>query len=221
MRFKITGHHRKIFETQKYITFENVLPITLVQEASLQADALLSKRLNHLIETTSAPELFKLGRDLWRQDETLKRLVHNRALAQIAGELFGHSALQLAYDQLLRTTSQPGYPGATTLSLQEISCIQPLAGAALIRLSGTSETYPLLPAKSEDVVFLSPTLSLPWELFFQEPQHSFLLIAYAPFKALYVLEKRDIHTHQLKKLGYGFGDSIHPPEHPLVYTGSV
>jgi hypothetical protein len=218
MRFKITGQHRRVFETQKYITFENVLPSNLIHEAALQADAILSQRFHRLIETASPSELFKIGRDLWRQDDTAKRLVQNRVLAQIAGGLFGHKTLQLAYDQLLRTPIQSAFPGATTLSLQEISCFQPLAGAALVRLLGTSLASPLFPTKSEDVVFLAPDLPIPWEVFFQEPHHSFLLIVYAPFKALYILEKRDLHTHAMKKLGYVFGDTIHPPEHPIVYT---
>ncbi len=217
MRFKITGQHRKVFESQKYITFENSLPSTLLEEASLQADTILSARLHRMIDNVSSPELFKVGRDLWRQNATIKRLVQNRTLAQLAGGLFGKKTLHLAFAQLLRTTSRIGFPGLTACPLQQISCIHPLAGAALIRLSGTNTSSPLLPTQPEDVVFLTPDLPIPWEIFFQEPHHSFLLIAYAPPRAQYLLNKQDVHTHDLKKLGYGFGDAICPPHHPILY----
>lgn len=218
MRFKITGDHRKVFENQKYIAFADVLPSSLLEEASCRIDTFLSSRLKRLIENVPPPELFKVGHDLWRQDETIKQLVQNRTLAQLAGGLLGKTPLLLAFDQVLRTTSQVGFPQANARSLQQISCIQPLAGAALLRLLGTSTSSPLLPTKPENVVFLAPDLPLPWELFFQEPHHTFLLITYASPKALYLLEKNDPHTHELKKLGYAFGDHICPPHHPLLYT---
>jgi hypothetical protein len=216
MRFKITGEHRKVFEQQRYIAFDDLLPKSLVEEAAAGIDALLSSRLRRLITAASPQELFKVGHDLWRQDPTIRRLVQNRALAQVAGELMKKTGLVLAFDQSLRTTSQVGFPGAQPHSLEHSSCIQPLAGAALVRLTGNSH-HSFLPAETTSVMFLAPDFLLPWEMFFQEPHHSFLLIAYAPPKALYLLEKNDPHTHELKKLGYAFGDHVGPPHHPILF----
>jgi hypothetical protein len=218
MRFKITGDHRKVFEKQGFIAFENVLPKSLVVEAAAGVDTVLSKRLKKLIDTASPHELFKVGRDVWRQEGVVSRLVQNRAMAQIGAELFKESRLLLAFDQSLRATATVGLIEIEPMSLAEMSSIQPLAGAALVRLKGGAMPSPLLPPLETDVVFITPQLQIPWPLFFQESHHSFILIAYAPAKAQYLLEKKDLHTHELKKLGYVFGDRIRPPHHPVVFN---
>jgi hypothetical protein len=217
MRFKVTGDHRKVFEKQHFIEFEDLFSIEQIEEAAKHVDQVLGQKARQLIDTQSAQELFKAGRDLWRSDETVRAFVCNRGMAQIAGQLFDKKALHLAFDQALRTALRPGFPSANPASLQKKSCIQPLAGAALIRLSGDSCPAPFFPKKRENIVLLAPDLTLPWEIFFQEPNQSFLLIAYAPAKALYVLEKNDSHVHDLKKLGYGFGDSLNATHHPILY----
>jgi hypothetical protein len=217
MRFKITGEHRKVLEKQKYIEFEDLFSEEQLAPVSQHADQVLAKRGRQLITAQSATELFKLGRDLWRDDETVLNFVRHRGLAQLAGQLFNKKALHLAFDQALRTATRSGFPSAVPASLQQKSCIQPLAGAALIRLKGEDHAAPFFPKKKENVVFLAPDFIIPWEVFFQTPDESFLLVAYAPAKALYVLEKNDVHVHGLKKLGYGFGDSLNSSHHPILY----
>jgi hypothetical protein len=216
MRFKVTGDHRKVLEKQKFIEFEDVFPLDQIDEASKHVDQVLAKRARQLIDTQSSQELFHVGRDLWRDDEIVKNLVCSRGLAQLAAQLFHHNVLHLAFDQALRTALRPGFPSATPATLQQKSCIQPLAGAVLIRLSGESHPSSMLPKKRENAVLFAPNLLLPWEIFFQEPHNSFLLIAYAPAKALYVLEKNDPNVHGLKKLGYVFGDNLNNQHHPIL-----
>lgn len=217
MRFKITGEHRKVFEQQGFIAFENVLPKTLVEEAAVGVDTVLGARLKKLVDGASPDELFKVGRDVWRQDEVASRLVQNRAMAQVGADLFKESRLLLAFDQSLRTTADVGIR-MEPQTLAEMSCIQPLAGAVVVRLKGSAMPSSILPAAPTDVVFISPHYPIPWPLFFQESHHSFILIAYAPPKAQYLLEKRDLHTHELKKLGCAFGDRIRPPVNPIVFN---
>lgn len=217
MRFKITGDHRKVLEKQKFIEFEDVFRSDEIEKVSAHIDKVLSSRTRRLIETESCEELFHSGRDLWRDDAVLKDFICNRSLAQLAAQLFHQSVLHIAFDQALRTTSRPGYPGAAPMLLQQKSCIQPLAGAVLIRLSEAAHPLALLPKKRENAVLIDPHCLLPWEMFFQEPKSSFLLIAYAPAKALYVSEKNDPNLHFLKKLGYGFGDHLNNLHHPLLY----
>lgn len=218
MRFKITGDHRKVLEKQKFIEFEDVFSLDQIDEASRHIDQVLAQRSRKLIDTQSPQELFQVGHDLWRDDKTLQNFVCNRGLAQLAAQLFEQKTIYLAFDQALRTTRRPGFPAALPATLQQKSCIQPLAGGVLIRLSGESHPSSMLPKKRENVVLLSSNLLLPWEMFFQEPEQSFLLIAYAPAKALYVLEKNDPHVHLLKKMGYVFGDHLNAEHHPVLYT---
>lgn len=219
MRFKITGEQRKVFEKQKYIEFENLFSLEQIEEISKQIDTLLSKRLHKLIENESPQELYKIGRDLWRDSSDIKNFVTHSTLAQIAGQLFHQDLMALAYDQILQTTIQTGLPSLTPSTLQQKSCIQPLAGGVLIRLQGDSKASHLLPQNPLNAVFIAPDLLIPWEMFFQEPSQSVLLITYAPLKARYVFEKTDIHTHALKKLGYAFGDNLNSTNHPVIYRG--
>jgi len=217
MRFKITGEHRKVLEKQKFIEFEDVFSLDEIEIVSKHVDEVLAKRSRRLIETVSCEQLFSVGRDLWRDDPVLENFICNRGLAGLVAQLFQQKTLCLAFDQALRTTSGVGYPSSTTSTLQQRSCIQPLAGAVLIRLSGESHPLSMLPKKRENAVLMGPNLILPWEIFFQEPKCSFLMIAYAPAKALYVSEKNDPNLHFLKTLGYGFGDHLNTSYHPLLY----
>ena len=217
MRFKVTGDHRKVLEKQKFIEFEDVFSLEEIEKASQHVDGVLAKKTKQLIDTQSCPELFHVGRDLWRDDPVLENFICNRGLAQLTAQLFQQKTLYLGFDQALRTTTRPGFPGATPATLQQKSCIQPLVGVVLIRLSGESDPLSMLPKKRENVVLMAPNLILPWEMFFQEPKRSFLMIGYAPAKALYVCEKNDPNLHFLKKLGYAFGDHLNTNFHPLLY----
>ncbi len=215
MRFKINNDQLTVFKKQKFIELEDFFSLHQLGDVFSHIQQLLSKRLRHLTETSSPIELFRAGHDLWRDDPLLHRFVCNRGIADLVSELTQQQKISLAFDQILQTSSQIGLPEATPLSLQQKSCIQPLAAGVLIRLSGSSP-YSLFPQKQENIVIFSPDLVIPWETFFQQPLQSFLLIAYAPPKALYIFEKNDPHVHTLKKLGYVFGDTLKPDLHPIL-----
>ncbi|HEX4839233.1 MAG TPA: hypothetical protein VFU89_02185 [Rhabdochlamydiaceae bacterium] len=274
MRFKVTGDHRKVLEKQKFIEFEDVFSLEEIEKVASHVDAVLAKRTKRLIESQSCSELFHAGRDVWRDDPVLQQFICNRGLAQLTAQLFQQNTLCLGFDQALRTTTRPGFPNQVPASLQQKSCIQPLAGVVLIRLLGdwgdtdplslysnnlknrefdkkgpqnfyseratiaerqgasenknseanltqsktdSSSCLSILPKKRENAVLIAPSLIVPWEMFFQEPKRSFLMLGYAPAKALYVSEKNDLNLHFLKKLGYVFGDHLNTNFHPLLY----
>ncbi len=217
MRFKLIADHRKFFSQEKQIELEDVFKPEAIEALSGLVDQILGQKMRKLIETEPPHNLFKVGRDLWRDHPDIKHFVCHRTIGHLAGQLYDPPLLQLAFTQVFRTTEQTGFSLLPPSSLQEISCIQPLAGAALIRLKGKAHHSPLLPKKRENLVFFAPDLLIPWEIFFQEPHQSYLLIAFAPAKALYLLEKRDLHTHDLKKLGYVFGDRLKGELHPILW----
>jgi len=220
MRFKVTGDHRKVLEKQKFIEFEDVFSLEEIAKVASHVDTVLAKRTKQLIDTQSCPELFHAGRDVWRDDPVLQQFICNRGLAQLTAQLFQQNTLCLGFDQALRSTTRPGFPNQLPASLQQKSCIQPLAGVVLIRLLGDwgdADPLSLLPKKRENAVLMAPSLIVPWEMFFQEPKRSFLMLGYASAKALYVSEKNDLNLHFLKKLGYVFGDHLNTNFHPLLY----
>jgi hypothetical protein len=217
MRFKVTGEHRKVLEKQRFIEFEDLFSSAQLDEMAQHIDQVLTKRTRQMIDTQSPDELYKIGRDLWRDDPVIKKFVSDRGLASLAAQLFQEKTLRLGFDQALRTSVRTGFSAGAPATLEQRSCIQPLVGAALIQLSGSPDPLTLLPKKRENVVFIAPNFLVPWEIFFQQPQHSFLLISYAPDKALYICEKNDPHVHGLKRLGYVFGDNLNSDHHPLLY----
>lgn len=216
MRFKVAGAHREFFQKNGYIEFESVLKPADITLLASHADQVLQKRIAGQIEFRSPDELYGCGRDVWRSDTALSKQILSHSLANLAADLFKKPILHLAFDQLLRTTNQPGFPHLLPSSLQSTSSIQPLAGAVLIHLSGSPLASEFIPSSLENVIFFSPDVEIPWEIFFQLSHQSYLLIAYAPPEAIYVLEKKDPQTHALKKLGYVFGDRLQNAYHPIV-----
>lgn len=192
--------------------------ITDLDLAQEHIDQLLAKRIKKIIDTRTPKELFISGRDLFREDPVISKITLNRCLAQTAALLFDVSSIRIGYDQILRTTTLNHSPFTHTSPLQEVSCLQPILGGVIIRL--LPDPYPpvFLPQKVGNAVFFRPDFSLPWSSFFQTPLQSFLLITYVPKKCLYLLVPEDLHTHALKKLGYGFGDLLRNETHPVFKT---
>jgi len=216
MRFKLLGAHREFFQKNGYLELESLLTSEEVSSLANAADAVLEKRLSNTLEYKSADELYKVGRDIWRESDAVRKKAVSHPLVEITTELFHKKRLVLAFDQLIRTGSKPGSSQFKTATLNEISCIAPLAGALLFHLSGSPANSEFVPTSLENIVFLSPDKIIPWEVLCQLPHQSYLLIAYATPESVYVLQKKDPHTHALKKLGYVFGDRLRPDTHPFL-----
>lgn len=133
--------------------------------------------------------------DLWRTSLSLRKFILHSRFAQIGATLFRHERLRIGCD-----CYAPDLPPG--LSLQNISSAKPLAGGVFISL------------RSGDALFVHPHHVLSWEQI-GNPE-DFLLITYAPTKALYYLEPKDPHTHAWKRLGYVFGDRLNDANHPFV-----
>jgi len=217
MRFKIVGDHRNFFSKERSIEFEDVFDLDQIVALSKLIDQTLAQKSRKLIETETPDQLFKVGRDLWLDSQEIKHFVCNKRFAEIAAQLFDQKFLQLAFTQVFRSIRQTGLTILPPSSLQQISCIQPLAGAAIIRME-EGASFPLFPKKRENVVFIAPDHLIPWDIFCQEQNQSFLIIAFAPSRAVYVLEKKDLHTHEMKKLGYVFGDRLKDSSHPILVS---
>lgn len=180
-------------------------------------------------------DFFRAGRDLWRENKAIKKVVLRSKLASVAAELAKKPSLRLAFDQTL--LSAPAFnlnslPCLTRpLSLTESSCIQGIVGALLLQLSDPYSTPPALPDSLDDEpaplalfpqkkgsgIFFSPSAPLSLEHFTavnQEEIHQ-LLIVYSVDKSLYKREELDPHIHNLKRLGYQFGDRLKKETHPL------
>ena len=215
MRAALGPGQRDFFSKNHYIEFENL--VDNGDDIHAHIDQVLAKRTKKFVETQTPKELFMAGRDLFRDDPILQKASLSRHLGQIASILFNTTPVRIAYDQSLRTTTLTGSPFVQPTSLTQVSCFQPILGGAIIRLSSDPHSPDFLPKKAGSGVFFEPNFVLPWSSFFQTPHQSFLLICYTTEKCRYVLNPEDLHTHALKKLGFGFGDALKNETHPLVF----
>lgn len=221
MQFTLASAHQDFFTQHQYIEFENVFSLEEMQSLQSAIQEVLVKREKKIIETRSPKELFKVGRDLWRDHPDIKKVVLHKRLAKIASPLFRQPIIRIAYDQAL-ISEIPGEPiFSEPFSLQKVSCFQPIAGAVILRLSYDLTPPPLLPQKIGSALFVGPNFPIPWSSFLQNTPSSFFLIAYSTERTVYVLEKQDPHTHALKQLGYGFGDLLEERTHPIIFNNKA
>ena len=218
MQFTIASAHQDFFSDHQYIEFSNVFSLDEMKVLQDAIHSVLTQREQKIIETHSAKELFKAGRDLWRDNSAIKKIVLSRRLAKIASPLFQKPIIRIAYDQALCSFS-PGEPlFPEPFSLQKVSCFQPICGAVILRLTDDPNPPAILPQKVGSALFVGPNFPLPWSSFLQQTPSSFFIIVYCTDKTVYVLEKQDSHTHALKKLGYGLGDRLEERTHPIIFN---
>lgn len=213
MQFTLTKDHQFFFSKHKHIEFEEIYSSETCASAKDFLDRLAEKRLKKMIVSRSPEELFSVGHDVWRDYPNLSL---SRPAALLAAELFHAKQLRIAYDQYFRTMQPVSPPLKEAATLQSISSFQPIVGGLLVRLTSDSQPPAMTPSRVGSGLFLAPDLLYPWPVLFQNPDQAFLLIVYVPLRSRYVLEPHDPHTHALKKLGYGFGDSIQDSTHPLL-----
>ncbi len=197
MRYTFTAEQRFFFSKRGYIEFEQLLtPLLLEQALSLLTS----------LKSNWEPS---------RQSEALRTILMKQLPHSAGCGLLGHPCLRLAFDQFYSPKSSV----KGSCSLDSMGSVHPIVGGLLVRLSGYSASDPLhpwLPTTPGHGTFLSSTLSIDQDRLCQEPDCAFWLIAYIGDKALYTLTAHDPHTHQLKSLGYVFGDQVEERTHPLL-----
>lgn len=205
MRFGVAPEHLEFYYQNHFIEFEDLLS---EEEAS---------DLKEKID--KAP----VKRDLFRTDPGIKKIVLRHKLAEIASNLMKTKPLRIGYDMLLKSGDNP-FKEPTTL--EEMSCFQGVVCGFVLSLTdeanelmekGASPICPL-PQKKGSGVFFTPETSLSFEKLFSLPDQTHLLIVYVIEKAVYQLAEDDPHTHDLKKLGLGFGDKLQNETHPIVFS---
>jgi len=155
------------------------------------------------------------GRDLWRSEAVLHRLL-SRTLAPAALQLHRKS-LRIACDQWMPAAAKP-------LPAKDLFCVQ---GLALCALLTSSETPPPprrpaaigilpFPSRPENILFVKPNIVLDWPILSKTPRPLFLVAYALPNQTVYVYNQSDPATHELKGLGYSFGDRLSDPHHPLL-----
>ena len=197
MPFATAKEHRDFFRDHQRIEFENLLTDSQclqIQKATRARDA---------------------GRDLWRDNAAIKKIVCNRDFAQIASELMGVRELRIGYDQMVDLLPKE------SASLVDISCIQGVVCGLIICIQKPSdeeeEFSEFFPQHVGTGIFFSAETPIPFEDLAEAHQGSYFMIAYAAKDAVYIHQDRDPSLHKWKSLGYAFGDRLQDLLHPIIH----
>lgn len=197
MPFTTTKEHRDFFHNHHRIEFEDLL--TEEQCLQIQKGARAHGR----------------GRDLWRRDPAVKKIINSKDFAQLAGELTGARAIRLGYDQMVG-------PQLTAMaSLHDMTCIQGIVCGVLVCIQKPSddeeEFSEFFPQHVGTALFFSADCPIPFEDLAAAHKDSYFLLVYAAKDAVYIHQDGDPFLHEWKKLGYTFGDRLKDLHHPMLY----
>lgn len=229
MKLATDKAHRDYFYKNGNIEFDSIFNPAQVNEMNEAIDTILCKSLAtqpKKLSTKDAGQLFREGRDLWRKDESIQKLLLNKRLAEIAVELMEVRSLRMGYDQLLLTESKsvmsdPKDPYHQFLlqtgTLQERSCLTPVICGLMICLKPAlaGEPNPLFSNTAGNVVFFKGDLPLDLSFLTYAEEGRYLLLSLVDPRTVYILNEKDPQTHALKRLGLVFGDRLTDKLNPL------
>jgi hypothetical protein len=131
---------------------------------------------------------FTTGHNLWMKNSSIKKILSNRSIAEIIHELTQAPQIRLLFDARMDK-------GEVDLSK---FCVQGILFYILICIETGNVTFV---QKDKISAITKPTF----------------LAIYGKAESIYIFNERDPHTHQLKKLGYVFGDRLKSTDFPFVY----
>jgi hypothetical protein len=226
MRFSLTSDYRDFFLKHHYIAFNPFLTEEQASDVAREALEVLGKRLRipaYKLASASAEMLFKEGYDLSRDSALIKNTAHKLMLAEISSELFQTIPLRYGFDQFIAGQTGTASPFESPSSLQQSSCFRPLVGALWITLNPPAaalseefNSFPI-PVQKGAALFFSAHLSLPWKAIFSQEGLKGLIIVFTAERTQYLVQKKDPHLHEPKKLGYVFGDMLNDSLHPILF----
>ena len=230
MRWSLSKEHRDFFLKNQYIEFERFWSPEFCSDWAAREDTLLQQKLaasdpGTTLDRRIFEDLFRAGRDLWRDDGLIRKGALDHSLAHLAAELFQKRSIRLGYTQALRQAGQPAPPLSpalakmltSNLSLRQCCCLQDVIGCVAVCLREPDEPVAApLPSQAGHVSFFTTGFPLQWGEFAKRGRGHWSLIVYADPVALYLHREEDPHLHFLKSLGYVFGDRLNERLHPTL-----
>jgi hypothetical protein len=164
------------------------IDITAKQHARFTADREIS--FNDLLSEEERLILsrFTTGRNLWMKEAAIKKILSKRSIVEIIHELTKASQIRLLFDERI---------GKGEVDLSKV-CVQGILFYILICIETGAITFV---DKEKISTITTPTF----------------LAIYGKGDSVYIFNELDPHTHELKKLGYVFGDRLKPNDFPFVY----
>ena len=228
MKLSIESQHRDFLRDNFYIEFEALMTPAHVQElreATADSCAKQATRATLDLRRFSALELFRCGRDHWRQSDSVRRWATRKQFAEVFADLVMRPKIRLACTQVIGGCKEPGLAGSGQAlpgeTLADICSIQGLLGAVILCLEPFEDEAPegdtcLLPQQVGNAVFVLPEAVIGLQSVNQRRGGRFLVIAYGDNRCVYVRRESDPLTHWLKALGYVYGDRLNDRLNPML-----
>lgn len=159
------------------------------QNGYIEFDGLLSPAEQKKLIDACKPGL---SRNFSHRSDAIKAITHSRRLAALASQLTHTKLLRFGFDQLFTEKIYTDLCINGLICLLFIEIDSPEGHAFFAKFPVNTETLPL------------------------KPNERYFVIGWADEKAQYMLEPKDPHTHELKKLGYVFGDRLQEKWHPTL-----
>lgn len=203
MSIAIDPLHLQYFRKNRQIEFENLLPELAIR----QIDSLFEKKVAALKGQLPVP--LKVGFDLWRNQEELKKIICSVKFAKMAGQLMEVEKIRYGFSQLL--TSNCFCDDFTYLHRK--SCIKNLFCGLCICLEPSSEPEnPFFPTEKGHGIFFD--IDCDFFLRFPKTKGQYLFIFYATSNSYYSYEIEDPLNLFFREMGYEHGDRLKENLHP-------
>lgn len=239
MKYVVDKEHRSFFQKEGKIEFDGIFTIeqlAFLNEAIDQALVAKSSPQQSKLTKCSEEQLFMAGRDLWRDQEELRKFITHGRLTETVAELVEQRPLRIAYDQFFPACPARLFDNAyiqflrQSGSLNDVSCIEGIICGVMIPLNKPvktieppvtdintpSENLDVFSSQMGNAVFFQSSKPIDWEHLLKHTGQRYLLVAYAELNATYRLQVRDPHTQLLKRLDYRFGDRLNDKFHLVV-----
>ncbi|MBA2726971.1 MAG: hypothetical protein H0U49_02215 [Parachlamydiaceae bacterium] len=235
MKFAITADQRQYFHQHQLLELEGLLSGSQIKHLTSAIEASVFKKKDTPgVKYINLPvdELFMAGYDVWRTDPAIAKIVTDVKYAEIAGELTHSRILRLGYDQWFPANPvEPRKKSADSLyykmlsktaSLRNVCCLQGVRCGIMLCLSDSniaSDTpyEGVFSHTAGNGVFIAPERGIDFTTLLNRPGQQFLLIVYTEKTTLYTMQEGDPHVHELKRLGYVFGDRLNDRLNPIIY----
>lgn len=221
MKYTIDSNHREYFLQHQAIEFD-----ALLDSPKLQT---LNQIIGQIVNQSSPEKQFVQGRDLWRQNEFIRKIVMQKKFARIASELTEQKIIRLGYDQLIPAPIAPILFGNSadpyynflnkTMMLSEFSGLQGTVCGLLLCVQGVG-----LEAGGESPfstimgngVFISPDCVIDFKELYNRPGYLYFLIVYCQSSTVYIHQNHDLHADAMRNLGYSYGDKLKDKFNPIL-----
>lgn len=220
MKLAIANEHYNYFQHHQFIEFEDYLSQVQLDKLKRLLDETCAKRLAvtpDKLKGKDAETLFDAGRDLWRDNDELRKLIWHKSGAEVAANLTGLKPLRAGFTQCIFSPTPLGLRSARNPAFAQIfsspqpitnfSSIDGLCCLAIICLEDQKEenvegsTPHPIPKKAGSATYVNPSFPLDFPSLISASQR-LLLMAYAQGNAQYILQEKDPQTYYLKRQGY-------------------